>query len=40
LIGQLGPGDELRFAEVSLAEAQRLLRAQADEFERIALALA
>lgn len=40
LVGQLGPGDELRFAEVSLSEAQRLLRAHADEFERIAQALA
>lgn len=39
LIGQLGPGDELRFAQVSLAEAQGLLRAQADEFDRIAQAL-
>jgi antagonist of KipI len=40
LIGQLGPGDDFRFSEVSLAEGQRLLRAQADEFERVAESLA
>ncbi len=40
LIGQLGPGDEFLFVEVSLANAQRLLRVQADEFERLARALA
>jgi biotin-dependent carboxylase-like uncharacterized protein len=35
LIGQLGPGDELRFIEVDMAEAQAALRAQATEFERL-----
>jgi len=40
VVGQLGPGDELRFAEVSLAEAQRLMRAQAAEFNRLAGQLA
>lgn len=39
LIGQLGPGDELRFVEVGIVEAQRLLRASADEFERLAASL-
>jgi biotin-dependent carboxylase-like uncharacterized protein len=39
IIGQLGPGDEFQFVEISLAHAQGFLRAQADEFERIAGAL-
>jgi antagonist of KipI len=40
LIGQLGPGDELRFAEVTLALAQRLMRAQAADFNRLVAEMA
>lgn len=39
VIGQLGPGDEVSFVEVSLAQAQRLRREQAADIERLATAL-
>jgi biotin-dependent carboxylase-like uncharacterized protein len=39
VLGQLGPGDDVTLEEVSLAEAQQLLRGRAAEFGRIAAAL-
>lgn len=40
LIGQLGPGDALRFAESTINDAQAARRRQAAEFDRLRAALA
>ena len=39
-IGQLGPGDPLRFAETTIDDAQVARRRQAAEFHRLRAALA
>lgn len=39
LLGQLGPGDALRFVEVSIAQAQAALREQVATFEKLRQAL-
>ena len=39
LAAQLWPGKEVRFAEVSLAEAQRLLREREEDFARFRVGL-
>jgi antagonist of KipI len=40
LLGQLGPGDEVRFTETSVADAQRAIRQQSAEFDRLRAGLA
>jgi len=40
LLGQLGPGDALHFAETSIGEAQQARRRQAADFDRLRAALA
>jgi antagonist of KipI len=40
VLGQLGPGDPLPFAETSIDDAQRARRRQAAEFDRLRAALA